>query len=176
MTLIPEFDLVDFNSYKNKFKRWRSSAKIDGSFDVHKMLKEKVAMKTEPEQLAELFSNEKLDQLFPPERSDLFFDALLGDPREGAYDIRLVFRDFRSDQLLFDLELHQRPNKCLACNLTYGLPTVFARHPVIDIQGVVDQIDVLLDGAGHCTSWKLGATVEKSRRLHAVPLIVDVEQ
>lgn len=133
-------------------------------------------MKTDAEHLAELFSREKLDQLFPPERSDLFFDALLGDPKEGAYDIRLAFKDFRDDQLFFDLELRQRPNRCLACNLTYGLPTVFARHPVINIQGVVDQINALLGGTDRCTSWKLGATSEKSRRLHAVPLIIDLER
>jgi hypothetical protein len=133
-------------------------------------------MKMDAEHFAELFSRETLDQLFPPERSDLFFDALLGDPSEGAYDIHLAFKDFRNDQLVFDLELHQRPNKCLACNLTYGLPTVFARHPVINIQGMVDQIDALLKDSGRCTGWKLGTTSEKSRRLHAVPLIIDVKR
>lgn len=131
-------------------------------------------MKTDAEYFAELFSREKLDQLFPPERADLFFDALLGDSGEGAYDIRLAYNGFGNGQLRFELELHQRPSKCLSCNLTYGLPDVFARHPVIDIQGVVDRIAALLDGRGRCTGWKLKATSEKSRRLHAVPLVIDM--
>jgi ABC-type Na+ transport system ATPase subunit NatA len=77
--------------------------------------------------------------------------------------------------LLFNLELHQRPNKCLACNLTYGLPTVFARHPIIDIQGLVDRIVLLMNGRGRGSGWKLEATREINRRLHVVPLIIDVE-
>jgi hypothetical protein len=124
---------------------------------------------------AELFTPEKLQALFPPERADRFFDALLGDPKEGAYDIRLSYEGHQEGRLRFALELHQRPRKCLACNLTYGLPTVFSRHPVIDMQGVVDGIGRLLDGRGRCTGWKLGATVEKSRQLHLVPLIISLE-
>jgi hypothetical protein len=134
-----------------------------------------VSKKTDAHGFAELFTREKLDQLFPAERADMFFDALLGDPAEGAYDIRLAFSEFKDGQLVFELELHQRPRKCLACNLTYGLPTVFARHPVIDIQGVVDGICRLIDGRGRCAKWKLGATSEKSRSLHVVPLLIEVE-
>ncbi|RJQ65223.1 MAG: pancreas/duodenum homeobox protein 1 [Desulfobacteraceae bacterium] len=124
-------------------------------------------------QFSKLFSREVLEQLFPAERTDRFFDALLGDCSEGAYDIRLAFNEFRNGQLLLDLELHERPNKCLACNLTYGLPAVFARHPVINLQGLVDQICRMV--GGRCTAWKLGATREKSRRLHVVPMVIDVE-
>jgi hypothetical protein len=122
-----------------------------------------------------LFTEEKLAQLFPNDRADRFFDALLGDPEEGAYDIRLAYESFRKGRLLFNLELHQRPNKCLACNLTYGLPTVFARHPIIDIQGLVDRIVLLMNGRGRGSGWKLEATREINRRLHVVPLIIDVE-
>ncbi|MFZ1984066.1 MAG: pancreas/duodenum homeobox protein 1 [Desulfatitalea sp.] len=122
----------------------------------------------------ELFTPEKLRALFPAERADRFFDALLGDPKEGAYDIRLAYEGFRAGQLHFALELHQRPRKCLACNLTYGLPVVFSRHPIIDIQGLVDQIALLLNDRGRCTGWKLGATREQSRQLHVVPLLIDV--
>jgi hypothetical protein len=132
-------------------------------------------MKTDANDYARIFSREKLDQLFPAERADMFFDALLGDPEDGAYDIRLAFNDFKEGKLLFELELHQRPSKCLACNLTYGLPTVFARHPVIDMKGLVGDICRMLDGSGRCGSWKLGATQERSRRLHVVPLTIDVE-
>ncbi|MBI5062556.1 MAG: pancreas/duodenum homeobox protein 1 [Desulfatitalea sp.] len=123
---------------------------------------------------AELFTADKLQELFPAERADRFFDALLGDPKEGAYDIRLAYDGFREGQLRFSLELHQRPRKCLACNLTYGLPSVFSRHPIIDIQGVVDAIAKLLDGRGRCAGWKLGATLEMSRQLHVVPLLIDL--
>ncbi len=126
------------------------------------------------DKLAELFTPEKLRDLFPADRADRFFDALLGDPAEGAYDIRLAYNGLKDGKLLFALELHQRPGKCLACNLTYGLPTVFSRHPVIDIQGVVDGIAKLLDGRARCTGWKLGATIEKSRQLHGVPLLIDL--
>jgi hypothetical protein len=124
---------------------------------------------------AALFERETLDRIFPADRADRFFDALLGDPEEGAYHIRLRYNSFQNGQLLFDLELHQRPKKCLACNLTYGLPTVFARHPIINVQDVVDQIGRLLDGRGHCKGWTLGATQERSRKLHIVPLIIDWE-
>ncbi len=124
---------------------------------------------------AALFTPEKLQELFPAERADRFFDALLGDAKEGAYDIRLAYNGFQEGQLRFALELHQRPRKCLACNLTYGLPTVFSRHPIIDIKGLVAAISGLLDGQGRCKGWKLGATVEKSRQLHVVPLLIALE-
>ena len=124
---------------------------------------------------AALFTPDKLQELFPADRADRFFDALLGDPKEGAYDIRLSYDGLHEGQLRFALELHQRPRKCLACNLTYGLPTVFSRHPIIDIKGLVAAIAQLLDGQGRCKDWKLGATVEKSRQLHVVPLLIDLE-
>ena len=123
----------------------------------------------------ELITPEKLRVLFPAERADRFFDALLGDPKEGAYEIRLAYNVFRDGRLHFALELHQRPRKCLACNLTYGLPTVFSRHPIIDIKGLVAAIAQLLDGQGRCKGWKLGTTVEQNRQLHVVPLIIDIE-
>ena len=37
----------------------------------------------------EIFSRENLEQVFPPERTAQFFEALFGDPEEGAYDIRM---------------------------------------------------------------------------------------
>jgi len=129
--------------------------------------------KTDP--YSHLFTEEKLAQLFSNDRADRFFDALLGDPEEGAYDIRLAYEGLREGRLRFNLELHQRPGKCLACNLTYGLPTVFARHPIIDIQGLVDRIVLLMNGRGRCSGWKLEATREVDRRLHVVPLMIDVE-
>jgi hypothetical protein len=121
-----------------------------------------------------LFSRQKLDALFPEERSDQFFDALFGDAGEGAYNIRLCFKAARPQQLMFDLELHQRPGKCLACNLTYGLPEVFARHPIVDIKGLVACIDEMLTDQARCAGWNLGATREITRKLHVVPLTIDL--
>lgn len=122
-----------------------------------------------------LFSQDTLDSLFPLERSDQFFEALFGDSDEGAYDIRLVFKANQSDTLLFELELHQRPGKCLACHLTHGLPKVFARHPIIDINGIVAQLNQLLGGQALCRQWQLGRVREVSRRLHVIPLMIDMD-
>ena len=83
--------------------------------------------------------------------------------------------EFMVTPLVFNLELHQRPGKCLACNLTYGLPSVFARHPVIDIQGVVRQVDQMLQDRARCIDWQLGNTREIKRGLHTVPLIIHLE-
>lgn len=116
-----------------------------------------------------------MNELFPEDRSNAFFEALLGDATEGAYDIRLTYDTCQEARLVFNLELHQRPGKCLACNLTYGLPKVFARHPVIDIPGVVQQIDVMLNDRGRCGDWELGNTCEIKRGLHKVPLFIDLE-
>ncbi len=55
-----------------------------------------------------------------------------------------------SGRLHFDLQLKERPGKCLACNVTYGLPQVFTRHPVIDLKGVVREIETLLNGSAKC--------------------------
>lgn len=132
-------------------------------------------MNSDHNQFDSIFSQEKLDALFPPERSIQFFEALFGDNDEGAYDIRLAFKAATDTQLHFDFELHQRPGRCLACNLTYGLPQVFQRHPVIDAQGVVTELCALMNGEGRCGQWKLGKSKEISRQLHAVPLIIDLD-
>ena len=75
-----------------------------------------------------------------------------------------------------ELRLHERPNRCLACNLTQGLPQVFARHPVIDLKGLVEAIGGLLGGAMVCGEWQLGRTIQKSRSLHCLPLQISVRQ
>lgn len=123
---------------------------------------------TAPEQL---FTSETLNKLFPADRADQFFDALLGDASEGAYDIRLAFtrHDAKAKTLAFALELHQRPGKCLACNLTYGLPEVFSRHPLINLKGVVAEIASLC-GNATVKEWRLGTTQQVSKALHTVPL------
>ncbi len=132
-------------------------------------------MDLDADELKRIFQQTKLDAIFPPERADRFFDALFGDATEGAYDIRLAYNGVDGLRLHFDLQLHQRPGKCLACNLTYGLPMVFERHPIIDIQGVVDQIGRLLDGNAGCQDWQLGRAKEVSRQMHVVPLFIDLK-
>jgi hypothetical protein len=122
-----------------------------------------------------LFRDETLAGIFPVDRADQFFDALYGDRSEGAYDIRLVFVKQTDNILNFEFQLTQRPGKCLACNLTYGLPDVFARHPVIDVRGVVEKIGRILGGRKKIANWKLGNTREISRSLHVIPLAVVLE-
>ena len=124
---------------------------------------------------SEIFTREVLEKLFPENRSDNFFDALYGDPSEGAYDISLEFKGHSQDRLHFEFHLKERPGKCLACNLTYGLPQVFSRHPIIDVKGVVQEIDNLLNGRSKCGEWQLGRTREVSRKLHIVPLTIKLE-
>ena len=122
----------------------------------------------------DVFSPDVLNKLFPEDRSDQFFDALYGDSSDGAYDIQLKFEAHDRDRLVFELNLNQRPEKCLTCSLTYGLPAVFARHPIIDISGLVQEIDKLLDGRAKCGDWQLGATREVSGTHHVIPLTVSL--
>lgn len=125
---------------------------------------------------SQLFDQQTLTNIFPPDRADQFFEALFGDASEGAYDISLVYREHRPNEntLLFDLHLTQRPGCCLACNLTYGLPDVFSRHPGINIKGVVADIDNLLGDRATCKEWRLGSTNSVSSALHTVPLIINL--
>jgi hypothetical protein len=122
----------------------------------------------------EIFSPVVLDEIWPASKADRFFEALLGDSQEGAYDMALACTGRRNDHLAFEIRLHQRPGKCLACHLTYGLPAVFQRHPVIDIKGVVKAIEKRLKGRLRCSDWSLGATQEISPKLHVVPLFITV--
>ncbi len=125
-------------------------------------------------EMKNIFTDDILRSLFPSERADDFFDALFGDASEGAYDIVLKYNDYlpETKELYFELQLIQRPGKCLACNLTYGLPEVFSRHPVINIKGLVAEIDGLLGDNGSCKSWTLKHTNSVSSTLHIIPLII----
>ncbi len=126
--------------------------------------------------IKELLNDERLAAIFPAERSDQFFDALFGDAAEGSYDIKLSFTKYdpAAQTLQLGLELHERPGKCLACNLTRGLPEVFTRHPVINVKGVVAAIDQLLGEEAACKDWHLGTTRESSKALHIIPLIINL--
>jgi hypothetical protein len=118
-------------------------------------------------------SEETLSKLFPPERADSFFEAMYGDSDEGAYDIRLVFLRQERAEIFFEFLLQRREGKCLACNLTYGLPEVFSRHPVIDLKGVTEGVGRIVGRA--VGSWRLGRTREISRDLHAIPLTITLQ-
>ena len=110
--------------------------------------------------------------LFPENRANAFFDALFGDVEEGSYNIGLGYAGESGDALNFELRLTQRPGKCLACNLTYGLPQVFSRHPVINVQGIVEAVGEAVGNSA--VSWQLGATREVSKELHVIPLTIEL--
>ena len=114
-----------------------------------------------------------LDKIFPPSRADEFFDALFGGAEEGAYDIGLVCRGVEAQKAKLAFELRQRPGKCLACNLTYGLPQVFQRHPILNVSGVARDVAAHLGWPAESTKWKLGHTEEVNRELHVIPLVVE---
>lgn len=124
-----------------------------------------------------LFTPEVLQRLLPAQRADQFFEALYGEIEEGAYDIRLVYKrhDPGRNALEFELELQERPGKCLACNLTYGLPQVFFRHPVLNLKGLAVEIEKILQGKARCRDWSLGKTNPLSQKLHAIPFILLLE-
>lgn len=128
-------------------------------------------------ELSDIFTDSALTKLFPPSRADEFFDALFGDAREGAYDIALKFNTYIPDdkELHFELHLTERPGKCLACNLTYGLPEVFSRHPIININGLVADINSALNGLLQTKEWSLKNTRTIDSGLHVIPLIITVE-
>jgi len=121
-----------------------------------------------------LFPADLLAELFPADLSDQFFEALYGDAEDGAYDISLVYAGNGDKTLEFELHLAQRPGKCLVCSLTYGLPEVFTRHPLINLKGLVARIDDALGDAAQCGDWRIGRTREVSRALHVVPLTISL--
>ena len=114
-----------------------------------------------------------LDKIFPRSRADEFFDALFGGAEDGAYDIGLVCRGVEAQKAKLAFELRQRPGKCLACNLTYGLPQVFQRHPILNVAGVARDVAAHLGWPAESTKWKLGHTEEVNRELHVIPLVVE---
>ena len=74
-----------------------------------------------------------------------------------------------------ELQLHERPGRCLACNLTHGLPQVFSRHPIINVNGLVKEIDTLLGDTVSCKDWSLGYTEQRGRSLHVIPIKISLE-
>jgi len=125
---------------------------------------------------AQIFSPNQLAAIFPETRTNDFFEAIFGDREDGAYDISLGFDNADSDKLVLEFRLTRRPGKCLACNLTYGLPQVFSRHPIIDVKGLVAKVDDLLQGRARCAAWRLGSTREVSGDLHVIPVFISLQQ
>jgi len=117
-----------------------------------------------------IFTQEILQQLFPKERTNEFFEALFGDADDGAYDIELGYGGTNGQILTMELKLHERPGCCLACNLTQGLPQVFSRHPIINVTGIVSDIDKLLGDMASCKEWSLGYTEQRSKEMHIIPI------
>jgi hypothetical protein len=152
-------------------KSWlKTRSQYSSTPTLHPLIKASIGVTEEDYSL--IFSQDVLSRLFPRDRADQFFEALLGNATEGAYDIQLAFRGHDPDKrkLFFELRLKERPGKCLACNVTYGLPQVFSRHPVINLKGLVREIETLLNGSAKCVDWTLHGTQSVSRDLHVVPL------
>ena len=123
----------------------------------------------------DLFTADVCAALMPADTADQFFDALFGDASEGSYNLEMRYRSNDDETLVFDILLRERPGHCLACNLTYGLPEVFSRHPVININGIVEKIDDMLGERGRTGAWKLGATKPQSQELHTIPLVIELK-
>ena len=117
-----------------------------------------------------LFTPEILQELFPTDRTNDFFEALFGDADEGAYDIELAYDGVNGDNLTMVLKLHERPGCCLACNLTQGLPQVFSRHPIINVAGIVANVDKILGDNASCKEWSLGYTEQRQKEMHIIPI------
>jgi len=120
--------------------------------------------------MEQILTPDVLQRIFPPRRADDFFEALYGDPREGAFDIELGLAGSSGERLDLEFRLRQRPGKCMACNLTYGLPRVFSKHPVIDLPGLMREISSLLPEGMKASDFKLGNTREVNSELHVIPL------
>ena len=121
---------------------------------------------------SQVFDQAFLEDLLPPDISDEFFEALYGDASEGAYDIGLEFISANEKRIVLAFSLTKREDKCLVCSLTYGLPKVFSRHPMININGMVEKIR---DKGMDVVRWQLGQTEENSSSLHMIPLYLDLE-
>ncbi len=117
-------------------------------------------------------SKDFLNKLMPKARSDEFFDAIYGDAEEGAYDIKLVLKQQEEKSVTLCFQLHQRPDKCLVCSLTYGLPQVFKRHPLINTAGIVKEVATALGWDPASCTFELGPTKERSSKMHSIDLII----
>ncbi|HID98183.1 MAG TPA: pancreas/duodenum homeobox protein 1 [Thermodesulfobacteriaceae bacterium] len=125
-----------------------------------------------------IITDDFLRELFPEWKADQFFEALYGGCEEGAFDICLACREFAAaaGELALEFRLTERPGKCLACSLTYGLPPVFQRHPVINLKGIIHAIEEKLSPCWELKKWSLGQTRTASPKLSTIPLILTLEK
>lgn len=121
--------------------------------------------------MPECIQQKILEDIFPPEKSDQFFDAIYGGAEDGAYDIRLTCKKVTDNDAIFAFELRRREGKCLKCSLTYGLPAVFQRHPIININGVAKAISIILGWVNY--HWSLGTVEEINDNLHLIPFVME---
>lgn len=115
---------------------------------------------------------DQLAKIFPPSKTDEFFDAIYGGAEDGAYDIVLTARDVSDNKASMAFELRKREGQCLKCSLTYGLPEVFKRHPVLNISGVAKDIGEIL-GWGENVEWQIFPVQEVNDNLHVIPFTVE---
>ena len=83
-----------------------------------------------------------------------------------------LFPPQRTGELHFYFELHQRAGRCLVCSLTYGLPQVFERHPIINLKGLVGDIAQRAGWELNDVWWRIGTTESLSSALHRIPLVL----
>ena len=119
-------------------------------------------------------TDEFLLKLFPPERADEFFEALYGGAETGAFDIGLRCAGFNENNntLIIEFVLTERPGKCMACHLTYGLPKVFIRHPIIDLKGIVEEIEKRLLPDWRVEGYEIGSTQMVDSKLNTIPVFI----
>ncbi len=132
----------------------------------------------ESNKIESVITDEFLQELFPPEKADDFFEALYGGAETGAFDILLKSVGYNESRnaLHIEFRLRERPGKCLACNLTYGLPQVFSRHPVINLEGIVKKIGEVLAPDYKVKGWNLGSTISVGPKEDAIPLEIMLEE
>ncbi len=124
--------------------------------------------------LQEIFTAENLQKLLPPERVEAFFEAFyFGE--EPAYHLKLGAGRVSPDRIHLELHLEARPGKCLACNLTWGLPQVLEKHPLLNLPQTVEELEKLLPQGVKVKRWYLGPTEERTPELHVIPLVIELE-
>ena len=123
-------------------------------------------------------TDEFLSNLFPQERADEFFDALYGGAEAGAFDIGLRSAGFDKQRktLIIEFVLIERPGHCMACNLTYGLPKVFEKHPVINLKGIIDEIRKKLGTKWQIEDWEIGSTQVINRQVNTIPVFIKLKE
>lgn len=119
-----------------------------------------------------------LNNLFPAGRDNEFFEALYGGAETGAFDISLHSNGFNEAKKLLNLEfrLSERSGMCMACNLTYGLPEVFKRHPVINASGIASEVEKALSPEWKVANWTLGSTITTSNKVSSIPFLIQLEK